>query len=813
MNKFLDHFEKLLHFLSSLRSETVIFGDFNIDTLIDDTESRKYINLLKAFGFEIQNNLPTRITINSKSCIDHIITQKNIQTDTIKATISDHFTVMADLGIKTESYSNTNSYTSRNLRNLKNENAIKFLFFLNHELGKMNKAAPIDDKVEYLAKTIMRCVDKYAPERKMNKLTPKQSWITNEIKNLITKRDALFQKWILSPTEENHIAYKTIRNKVTHIIRTEKKQANFDALGQNPSPKKIYATLKSKKRQSEMSKFAPDADAINEYFAQIGSVLAAEIKPIDNKIKINRVKDTMVTTPTNLQEIARILKHLKNKKSSGHDGISNEILKCCSPVIEPILAEIFNEMIEFSIYPDWMKLAKITPLYKKGDRNLPENYRPISLISSLSKVFEKLLLKRMMSFCSKHKILTSAQFGFRPKMSCVQAIIRVTECLREQIDKKMTGQACFIDLKKAFDTLNHEILLNKLENYGFRGKINEILGSFLRDRKQYVRLNEIETDKLTVQTGVPQGSVLGPFLFLIYINDLPDSCEKAEVAMFADDTTLIKSGKRVDPLLSQEINCVRDWFSSNKLTVNPEKCEAMCFGYGKPDTIKIGVSELNYKASCRYLGVHLDKKLLFREHIDYVVKKLNKFCGLIYRVRHFYPRKCLLMFYNSFAKSVICYGLLVYGSAAKTNLQKIECAQRRILRAIFFKKKFDSMVNVLADNKILNVFELFMVEVIQELFKQIRKESSLELSLTFTTGKSISTRRAVKGFLDVPCSRTIVKRKSLSNTMIRAYNWLLDFDLIPENLGDLTKNQIKMYIKDILSVYIMNNRGLMEIFY
>ena len=214
----------------------------------------------------------------------------------------------------------------------------------------------------------------------------------------------------------------------------------------------------------------------------------------------------------------------------------------------------------------------------------------------------------MMSFCTKHQLLTSAQFGFRPKMPCVQAIVKVTEYIREQIDdKKMTGQACLIDLKKAFDTLKHEILLRKLENYGFRGKINEILRSFLKDRMQYVKLNEIETDKLTVQAGVPQESVLGPFLFLIYINDLPGSCEKAEVAMFADDTTLIKSGKRVDPLLSQEISCVRDWFSSNKLMVNPEKCEAMCFVYGKPDTIKIGVSELNYKASCRYLGIHLDK--------------------------------------------------------------------------------------------------------------------------------------------------------------------------------------------------------------
>ena len=347
VNKFLDHFKKL-HFLSPLRSETVIFGDFNIDTLIDNTDSRKYTNLLKAFRFEVRNNLPTRITINSESCIDHIITRNNnIQTDTIKTTISDLFTVMAmaDLGIKLESNSNTNSYNFRNLRNLKNANATNFLFFLNHELGKMNESAVIDDKVEYLAKTIMGCVDKYAPERKMNNLMSKQSWITTEIKNLIRKRDALFQKWILSPTEENHIAYKTIRNKVTQMIRTEKKQANFDALGQNPSSKKIYATLKSKKkRQSEMSKVAPDADAINEYFAKIGSVLAAEIKPSDNKNKINRVKETMVTTPTNTQEIAKILKHLKNKKSSGHDGISNEIRNCCSPVIEPILAKLFNEM-------------------------------------------------------------------------------------------------------------------------------------------------------------------------------------------------------------------------------------------------------------------------------------------------------------------------------------------------------------------------------------------------------------------------------------------------------------------------------------
>ena len=237
-------------------------------------------------------------------------------------------------------------------------------------MGKMNESAFIDDEIEYLAKTIMRCVDKYAPERKMNKITSKQSRIINEIKNLITKRDVMFQKWILSPTEENHIAYKTIRNKVTQMIRTEKSKLISTHLVKILVPKKMQRS-NLKKRQSEASKTAPYADAINEIFAKIGSVLAAEIKPSDNKFKINTVRDTMVTTPTNSQEVERFLKNLKNKQSSGLCGMSNENLKGCSPVIPPILAKIFNEMIAFAIYPDWMKIAKITPRYKKGEKNIP----------------------------------------------------------------------------------------------------------------------------------------------------------------------------------------------------------------------------------------------------------------------------------------------------------------------------------------------------------------------------------------------------------------------------------------------------------
>ena len=200
------------------------------------------------------------------------------------------------------------------------------------------------------------------------------------------------------------------------------------------------------------------------------------------------------------------------------------------------------------------------------------------------------------------------------------------------------------------------------------------------------------------------------------------------MVIFVDDTTVIYAGKRTDAAIKIDIVTVSKWFESNKLTINTDKCEAMFFfGCGKPNNLRILSKELENKNSCKYSGVHIDKNLKIREHIEYVVKKLNKFCGLIYRVRHLYPRKCLLVFCNSFAKSIITYGLLLYGTADETNMTKIEAVQRRILRAFFFKKKIDSLESLFADNKVFTVFELFMLEIPKELFRQLKCESPRSL--------------------------------------------------------------------------------------
>ena len=354
----------------------------------------------------------------------------------------------------------------------------------------------------------------------------------------------------------------------------------------------------------------------------------------------------------------------------------------------------------------------------------------------------------MVKFCEKEKILTSTQYGFRSRRSCVDAFSTVTEYIRTEIDRKSIGQICFIDLQKAFDTLDHNILLNKIENYGFRGPVYHIVKRYLDNRWQFVVSDYSISSKRRFCTGVPQGSVLGPLLFLLYINDLHQVIKDSRNALFADDTTVLNACDKTSPPITQDLKNMTNWFVSNKLTVNEDKCEAISFGCGKPDKNTILRNELPYQNAWKYLGLHLDGSLKFREHIDYVTKKLNKFCGLIYRVRHMYPRKCLLMFYNSFVKSIICYGLIVYGSATKTNLKKIENAQRRILRAIFYKKKFDSLRDILLDNKIFTVYELYTLEIVKELFEQVRNETAVHyLEIQNVTDAIMTTRCGQMGSL------------------------------------------------------------------
>ena len=296
---------------------------------------------------------------------------------------------------------------------------------------------------------------------------------------------------------------------------------------------------------------------------------------------------------------------------------------------------ICNMSFVQGVFPDQMKVAKVIPLFKSGQKNVFTNYRPVSLLPQFSKILEKLFDKRLDAFIDKYELLSNSQYGFRSNRSTSLALIELLEEITTSLDNKKNVIGVFIDLKKAFDTVNHKILLQKLEHYGIRGMLLNWFESYLTDRKQYVFYNGVSSDLKTISCGVPQGSVLGPLLFLIYINDLPNISDKLQFFLFADDTNIYYESndlKNLEKTVNEELKKLSLWLNLNRLALNISKTNFVIFRSSQkvPNhsvTLLMNKKALLQKDHVKYLGVLLDQHLSWKYHIKSVALKVSRGLG------------------------------------------------------------------------------------------------------------------------------------------------------------------------------------------
>ena len=724
-------------------SKILIAGDLNLNLLnpLALPHIDEFVSCMLGFGYfpiiTRQAKINPENPITKYSIIDQIwsnfLEGCNHRTGIVTWELTDHFPMFYVFNI-------ASLYTCKAIKyRLVNENNVNAMINIveNSNLDYIFHISDPNEAFDEFYSQLKSNYDSFCPVigKKIKQNSVNAPWVTPKLKKCIKKKFLLynlFKRGVLD--KRSFVWYKNLLKWATNKIRRLYYQNKLYSCMKNG--KKTWEninTLLNRKKHDMVSKLITDdgqvlegqemANYFNSYFTSIASILTHDL-PIENnysyiELYIRPVPHSFYFIPTNMYEVQNILNGLPNKGNQLYDIRANILVR--SKKIMKIIVYIYNLCIENGTYPELPKLARTIPVYKSGVSERANNYRPISNLSTINKVFEILTFNRMNTFVDKNKIISDCQYGFRKGKSTTQAIFHLVSDFLQCFNQKSYTIAVFLDLRKAFDTVNKDILVYKLNLLGFRGISNDFLNSYMSNRKQYADVGDYISDTMDINVGLPQGTVLGPLFFNIFINDITIAIDSKKV-LFADDgvfyiteSTLELCIEKVNVVLSQ----LTEYLSNNKLIPNTDKTKIMLITARHisdlPD-IYFNGSKLEWVTNIRYLGIQLDNKLNFTLQSMEVCRRVSQLHGVIYSLATLVPQKTLLTIYNSLVYPILIQNILIWGGITENNLKPIKIKVNNILRIILNIKSDENNIPLMSTNEMYKRLNLLKFDDIYKFY-------------------------------------------------------------------------------------------------
>ena len=746
---FPDLFNNIIEKVKS--STCFILGDtnYNLLNLNSHNPTEEYYNNLISASFKPLIWKPTRITEYSSTLIDHIWTNDLRHTSIMKSSIivtdiSDHLpciTVLTNPELELSGYKmvtrriiNDNNMFNFQNRIDKAKYALAFHVKNRHETN-------IDSKFTDYFDHILRIYDDCFPlvTKKVHMKTFSKPWITDDVQKLIDKKNKNFCIKKKNNSEDNKHKYKTSKIVMENAIGIEKEKYYQKILKNiNNCNKKRWDTMRIIINRKKVNK-APcviPSEILGKHYENVAPKLAKELPDMTlddipstsiNNAKIPITDKKFEFKAIQEREIYENILKLDTNKGPGIDGLDIKSLKSIAHIIAPHLSLLFNQSIINGIYPHYLKIAKCVPVYKGSplDPLLPVNYRPISILSAINKVFERSLHKQLSEYLEDNKLLPRFQYGYRKQHNTSQAILDFTEIIKQQMNNKEITIAIFMDLSKAFDTVDKHILEHKLTALGICSHSKSLISNYVSNRNFRIN-NDDELYKLT--HGVPQGSILGPLLFIMYTFDLVNVTKRNRVIVYADDTTVLISGKNLteakehcNDILTRFYN----YFTLNKLSINASKTKFMIYkpllrgknrkklhDSSNKKVVMNGIP-LEQVQSIKFLGVIMNDRLTWNNHHQHIYRKVCKSLGIIYKCLGVLNEKECINMYKAFIQPYFQYAIEVWGHSIQSSNNALVKLQSKVLRILYNYKRSEDTWRY-NDSRILTLNELY-IKVIQKL--------------------------------------------------------------------------------------------------